>query len=557
MPGTGQRRSFGWSGRPNPMLKYYSSFVCRLWIGGCLFLWLGRTPGMATSKEQFPGESAKWDYYQSPNFELYSSNSESESRDLLLKMEVLRAIFLDRFKLQEKRPLPVTVYYFRSEKMFRGYTPEIYKKNDSFAGFYLARPDRAVILMAPADDEDLAQQVIFHEYIHHLMRVTEQNPPAWYNEGTAEIYSTIKLDHGQVELGHPPVGRVYELQRENLLPLEQIFATTQASTIFTQGKHTGIFYAQSWALLHFCYFGDSGIPHEKFELFLRMARSPQYIDPDKVREICRELLGMDYPKLNQELIRYVHTGQYSYRKFPQPPVAAAQSYAMRAVRAEEIHDRLAELDFRVNTSAQARLALLQQAEQKSADPRPHEVLGAQALMEGDDVRAREIWTRAVALGSENPAVIHELGQLESRQWFSRFDLYFRLPDELATHLRDLLHRSIKVAPHQSSAYEMLAWVEATAKEPQIANVNLVQQHFPELTEKKRSLLALAFVRWRKDDLPAAISILDALAKMEPDEWVQYGAETLRAKIEGRSPQRLIPGGTAVRHPMVTPPRPPQ
>jgi hypothetical protein len=178
-------------------------------------------------------------------------------------------------------------------------------------------------------------------------------------------------------------------------------------------------------------------------------------------------------------------------------------------------------------------------------------------MEGDVVRAREIWTRAVALGSENPAVIHELGQLESRQWFSRFDLYFRLPDELATHLRDLLHRSIKVAPHQSSAYEMLAWVEATAKEPQIANVNLVQEHFPELTEKRRSLLALAFVRWRKDDLPAAISILDALGKMEPDEWVQYGAETLRAKIEGRSPKRSVPGGTTVPHPMVTPPRPPQ
>lgn len=530
-------------GPPLFMLNYFSYSAGRLFAGGLLVLGLSAAVGAAAPKEQFPGESAKWSHYQSPNFELYSGNSESDSRDLLFKMEVLRAIFLDKFKLQEKRPLPVTVYYFGTDKMFRGYTPEAHKKNDTFVGYYMARPDRAVILMTPSDDEERAQHVIFHEYIHHLMRVTEQNPPTWYNEGTAEIYSTIKLDHGQVELGHPPAGRLYELQQEKLLPLEQIFSTTHGSSVFTQGKHTGLFYAQSWALLHYCYFGQSEIPREKFELFLRVARSPKFNDPEKVKEICRELLGMDYAKLNRELAYYVRNGQYNFRKFAQPPVPESKSYVMRAVPAEEMHNRLAELDFRVSNSGQARLTLLQLAEQNPTDPRPHEVLGGQALLEGDVVRARETWIKAVARGSENPSVYHELGQLESRQWFSRFDLYFRLPDELAAHLRELLHHSIKVAPHQSAAYEMLAWVEATAKEPQIANINLVQEHFTELTDKNRSLLALALVRWRKDDLPTAVSILDSLAKMEPDEWVQHGAETLRAKIEGRPPKRSSPIAT--------------
>lgn len=545
------------TGHPTFMLNNFSYSACRLFAGGCFVLWLGVTLGVAAPREQFPGESTKWTYFRSPNFELYSGNSESDSRDMLFKMEVLRAIFLDKFKLQEKRPLPVTVYYFRTDKMFRGYTPEAYKKNDTFVGYYMARPDRAVILMTPSEDEERAQHVIFHEYIHHLMRVTEQNPPSWYNEGTAEIYSTIKLERGKVEMGHPPKGRLYELQQEKLLPLEQIFSTTHGSAVFTQGKHTGLFYAQSWALLHYCYFGDSDIPREKFELFLRVARSPKYIDPEKVKEICQELLGMDYKKLNQQLTNYVRNGRYTFRKFAQPPVAEEKSYLMRAVPAGEIHAQLAELDFRVNNSGLARLTLLQRAEQNPTDPRPHEVLGAQALLEGDFVRAREIWAKAVALGSENPAVYHELGQLESRQWFARMDLYFRLPDELAARLRDLLHHSIKVAPHQSAAYEMLAWVEATAKEPNVANINLVQEHFPELTDKKRSLLALAMVRWRKDDLKTATSILDELAKMEPDAWVQHGAETLRAKIEGRTPKRSAPGGTQgprLKPPLIKPPK---
>jgi hypothetical protein len=237
------------------------------------------------------------------------------------------------------------------------------------------------------------------------------------------------------------------------------------------------------------------------------------------------------------LTDYVRNGRYVYRTFPQPAVAERKSYVKRLVSAEEIRDRLAELEFRINHTALSRLSLLHQAERSPADPRPHEVLGSQALLEGDFPQAREQWLKAMALGSENPAIYHELSQLEYRQWFSRFDLYFRLPDELAAHLRDLLHRSIKVAPQQSDAYEMLAWVEATAKEGDVANINLVQAHFPEMTDKKRSLLALAFVRWRKDDLPTAISLLDELAKMEPDAWVRAGAETLRAKIEGREPKR--------------------
>jgi hypothetical protein len=48
-------------------------------------LWLAihATGLSAAMTEPFPGVDAKWRYYQSPNFELYSRNSDSESRDLL------------------------------------------------------------------------------------------------------------------------------------------------------------------------------------------------------------------------------------------------------------------------------------------------------------------------------------------------------------------------------------------------------------------------------------------------------------------------------------------
>jgi hypothetical protein len=498
----------------------------------------------AATTPTFPGQDEKWRYYQSPNFELYSGNSESESRDLLFKLEVLRAIFLDQLKLKERRPLPVTIYYFGNERSFRAYTPAAYKKNDVFTGYYIARPDRATIAMAPRDDDGAAQRTIFHEYIHHLMNVTEQKPPAWYNEGMAELFATIKIEWGQVEIGHPSAGRVYELQSGKLLPLEQLFATTHASATFTEGKHTGMFYSQAWALVHYCYLGASDLPRDKLNLFLKVARSPKFTDPAKVREICRELLGIDYPELTKRLGEYVRSGRYTYRKLPQPTVAAEKSYVMRAVPPEEIYLRLAELEARINRTGQATLALLHGIDRNPADPRPHEVLGLLARYDREESLAIERWTKAIELGTTNPAIYHELGQLEGRRWFSNtLNLSFRLADEEAAHLRRLLRHSIQCAPDQTAAYEMLAWVEATANESQIENINLVQKHIGDLTDKRRALLATALMLWRRDDNPRALQVLDTLAKMEPDAWVQWGAETLRAKIENRKPVRPATTGT--------------
>jgi hypothetical protein len=71
---------------------------------------------------------------------------------------------------------------------------------------------------------------------------------------------------------------------------------------------------------------------------------------------------------------------------------------------------------------------------------------------------------------------------------------------------------------------MLAWVEAFADEPFIPNINLVQQRFPALKEKARTVLALAFVRARSKMQTEALSLLDQLDTLSPDIWTSHGAQ---------------------------------
>src|SRR5688572_12767761 len=75
----------------------------------------------AAEKEPLAAVDDKWRHIRSPHFELYTHNAEYESRSLLHDMELLRALFLDRFKFVERSRLDVTVFSFRRAADFNAY----------------------------------------------------------------------------------------------------------------------------------------------------------------------------------------------------------------------------------------------------------------------------------------------------------------------------------------------------------------------------------------------------------------------------------------------------
>ncbi len=492
----------------------------------------------AATADSFPGQSRKWVYYQSPNFELYGANGDRTSRDILEKLELLRAVVLDTFKLKVRLPQPVTIYSFDREKEFNSYLPPDRRKGDvQWAGFCRSDLDRTVIILAPAADREATEQVVFHEYIHYLFRITEQRPPPWFNEGVAELYSTMQEDGQWLDLGQPIAGWIPELRQGELMPFNELFGVTDDSPIFQNSSHTGKFYAQSWAFLHFCCFGLNGIPPDKMNTFLRVAGSPKtQALGNQFEPVCRELLDLDYPGLRERLRAYVEIGRFQGRRVPRPQIAAKSGYSARPAADGEMATRLAELSLRFAHEPYANWYILDRAEH-GADSRICELLGAMALQKGENDVAREQWTKAMNLGSANAAVYHELGRLEVNVLLDSFNLDSQLTPERTDRLRQLLTKSIKCAPDQSTAYEQLAWVEAATAKPSLANVNLVQKQFASLTNQPLALLALIIVRWRLGDTPAVLHLLDSLDKMNPAGWVAYWAETVRARAENRPPDR--------------------
>ncbi|MEO6568024.1 MAG: hypothetical protein ABIO94_04620, partial [Opitutaceae bacterium] len=391
--------------------------------------WIGLPPNFAVTvraaeTERIPAVDDKWRHYQSGNFELYSRNSEGQSRDLLQNLELLRAVCLERFKFVERARLEVTVFYFRTVEDFRAYSATAFAKNESFKGYYSARLDRAVIALAPTDNAEVAQRLIFHEYVHHLFRAAEEDPPPWFNEGMAEFLAGIRLDGSTIEVGRPHANRLRALRDQKLLPLGTLFAVTHESPIYRSSDHTGVFYAQAWALLHYWYCGDSKLPDGAVDRFLRVASHRKAADAADLPALFRECFGFDYAEMQRRLARYVESGEYRYARQPAPKIAAATTYPMRAVSRDEIRTRLAELALRINRAPMAKFLLLEAIEKNKGDPRPYEALGMDALIDRDENGARDRWEQAVSAGTSNVAIFRELGLLESRSWFQQFNYYF-------------------------------------------------------------------------------------------------------------------------------------
>ena len=468
------------------------------------------------AREALPGVSDKWKRYESPNFELFSRAEDYESRQLLWNLELLRAFFLERVQQMERIPLPVTIYYFNNERDFLAYVPERMRSAKRTAGYYVAMPDRGIVVLSPSWNEDFSRRLIYHEYIHHLSHIVGDNSPPWFSEGIAELFSTVTEASGELKFGDPVVGHVLELREKKLIPLDQLFATDHSSSLYNESERAGMFYAESWVLLHYWYCGDLKLTPAQLKAtqkFFDYIRSEgEKGNSAERRALFEQCLGMTYRQMTDEIERYVVNGGYRWYKTPCPKIAEKSTYRMRSLTRDEVREQLEGLDLSVNRSAASRLALLDLVGKNPKDYRALEILGTDAQIDGYTEAARERWERALAAGSTNPAVAQALAEIEHQAWLARFDLDFRLPNATAERIRGLLHRSIACAPNQWRAYEILAWVEATADTPLALEISLVEQHAKTMADPDRTVLAMAVIRARLKDFATAKQLIGKLRR---------------------------------------------
>jgi tetratricopeptide (TPR) repeat protein len=195
-----------------------------------------------------------WLQLSSPHFEVLTDANERTGRDVIRHFEEVHAFFEARFKTGIDPTRKPRVLLFRNPRDYERFAP-----NPIANAFFHPGEFRDFIVLRNWGPEWKPTAV--HELTHLMVRQLARELPLWLNEGLAELYSTLEPKGSQVMVGRDLPGRMQTLARDPWIALTTLFRVDQSSPIYNQRGHAGIFYAESWKLVHMLHLHPDYAPH--------------------------------------------------------------------------------------------------------------------------------------------------------------------------------------------------------------------------------------------------------------------------------------------------------
>ena len=244
--------------------------------------------------------NADWRVAETAHFIVYADASEAALRRTAERLEKFdKALRVARGILQPSlgKAGRLTVYFVGTKGRVAALAGTA-----NVAGFYIPRAGASVAFV-PGDlfgEGPFAlgtQQVLQHEYAHHLLATTWPDAalPSWVSEGWAEFHATASFDRaGNLRFGGAPLYRAHGLQAASPLPIRQILAGA-AGTLRPDQREA--LYTRGWALVHYLSFEPSrrGQLNAYLDAITRQRKSPEaaaaaFCDPDVLDEELERFL---------------------------------------------------------------------------------------------------------------------------------------------------------------------------------------------------------------------------------------------------------------------------
>jgi tetratricopeptide (TPR) repeat protein len=390
-----------------------------------------------------PADKSQWVEVTSPNFVVISNGGQTTAQRVAVQFEQIRVIFRKALPYANAHESPViTVIAAKDEKSLRELLPEYWEKGHShIAGIFFFRMNKYYVVLRSDLEGPYAYEPIYHEYFHSVSLPYMPGLPLWLAEGFADFYGNTAMAGKEALLGRPNEGLLEELRSGRLIPLEVLFQVDHSSPYYNEQNKTSVFYAESWALVHYLMLGDKASHRQLLNDYLTAFTK----GADAV-EAGRKAFG-DLGQFQKQLGAYIsrfafyemrmpQAPEISEKHFPERPLSAAESDAIRG-------------DFEAYRGKKDLAGPLIE-EAKKEDPKlalPHESLGILAYTSGQHLEALHELNKAVELDPQN-----------FRTLFFRSYLAFYAHGEGSRNeqVETDLRRSIALNPNFPAAYGLLA-----------------------------------------------------------------------------------------------------
>jgi tetratricopeptide (TPR) repeat protein len=467
-----------------------------------------------------------WVSVRTKNFFLVGNASEKDIRRIGIKLEQYREVFTRFFpKINFKTPVPTTVMVFKNAG---SYAP--FKIRERSSGHFQSGIDvNYIALTSEANREDFS--VIFHEFTHLLVNNNFKNAPVWFNEGLAEYYSTFHMSEDQkVVLGFPIVNHVLLLRRKKLLPLRTLFAVDHKSPDYNETEKTSIFYAQSWALMHYLMIGKPGSDQGP-DRFTELLNSKVPFE-----RAFEEAFKTTLDAMETELRNYVAQDKYKVRlaNFANTLELNTTTEATKLSEAEAL---AYQGDLLAHSNRKEAYAYLEQA--VKLDPNlamAHASLGMAYFRDGKKSAAQESLARAVAANSQNYLAHYYYAFVLSRA-DDQAPSITSYSAELAAKIREHLQKAMALRPDFPEPYNLLAYVSLVTSTNIDEAIVTLKRVLSEMPDQHNLKYMLGQLYAHKDDFKNARELLEQVIKSNADEEVRRLSASLLKQVNTSEEQR--------------------
>jgi tetratricopeptide (TPR) repeat protein len=288
---------------------------------------------------------SRWTRVEAEHFVVSGDVPSDDVRQVAYRLETFREVFARVIPgARERSLIPTFVLVFGSDAAFTPYKPR-YDGKPAQVGGYTVREPLAPCMALRLDRSRDSYRTVFHEYAHVLFDPSAV--PLWLSEGIADYYSTATVlrDRLHVELGRVIPGHLASVSRV-WVPLPQIMAVTNSSR--TWGTDAGrVFYAESWALVHYLMRATPARGAQITRFIARLARGD-----DEASAFEREI---GPPKrIDAEVQRYVSSGMMAPEVVSLPAQIGVKPLSPRPMSAAEVEASRARLLYQLGRDDEAR-----------------------------------------------------------------------------------------------------------------------------------------------------------------------------------------------------------
>jgi hypothetical protein len=267
-----------------------------------------------------------WIEVKSPHFRVLTDAGAGDGRRVAREFERLRAVFAARFpEFRLDSGAPLTIFAARDEETAKTLTPYLWKaKGAKPAGYFQHSWEKQFALVRMDTWYQGTERVVYHEYTHMITALNSRWLPVWLNEGMAEFYAYTRFEENKTLIG-APTERFRALRERPWIPIETLITVNQRSPYYHDEDKVQMFYAESWALVHYCLFGPKMEGGKKLDDFYQRLQKGT-----EQKQAFQEAFG-SFKEMDQQLREYLNDYAFHAAVLKVAPEVSDKEYQVRTL----------------------------------------------------------------------------------------------------------------------------------------------------------------------------------------------------------------------------------